>query len=223
MVKTVTPSSHSSCDPTVSTIAPPTPITIRVAQYRDLPGLATLLVDSFHSHHGFLRLLRPILQLGAKEDLRLRLGRASSSYLCLVAVTPVITRPATVGSAPRSHDHVVGTIELTVQMAAPWHSHKGQYLYISSLAVHRHYRRCGIARQLLVNCEKTARIMGFSDLYLHVMDDNKPAQVLYQRMGYQLERHDPDLLALFPGQPQRLLLRKHLPKLSPTSATSVIP
>ncbi|MCS6815357.1 MAG: GNAT family N-acetyltransferase [Cyanobacteria bacterium] len=215
--------SHSSYSPTVSTIAPPTPITIRVAQYRDLPGLATLLVDSFHSHHGFLRLLRPILRLGAQEDLRLRLGRASSSYLCLVAVTSVMTRPATLGSAPRAHEQVVGTIELTVQTAAPRHSHQGQYLYISSLAVHRHYRRCGIARQLLVNCEKTARIMGFSDLYLHVIEGNKPAQALYQRMGYQLERYDPDLLALLPGQPQRLLLRKHLPKLSPTAATPVTP
>ncbi len=104
---------------------------------------------------------------------------------------------------------------MTLQATAPWQLRKGQYLYISSLAVRQPYRRCGIARQLLLNCEKTARIMGYHDLYLHVMENNHPAQQLYLTMGYQLQQNDPDWLALLPGQPRRLLLHKHLLPLSP--------
>ncbi len=183
------------------------PVIIRVAQYQDLPKLADLLVDSFHHSTGWLRLFYPLMRLSTQEDLRHRISSGSSTYMCLVAIV-------------QDTDCIVGTIEMTLQASVPWQLRKGQHLYISSLAVHRDYRRCGIARQLLLNCEKTARVMGFHDLYLHVLDNNQPARQLYLAMNYQLQCSDPDWLALLPGQPQRLLLHKQLLPLATQQPTT---
>jgi ribosomal protein S18 acetylase RimI-like enzyme len=62
--------------------------------------------------------------------------------------------------------------------AAPWRC------YVSNMAVHSRYRRLGIGSALLARCERTARMLGHTSLWLHVDSDNKQAADFYRDKGY---------------------------------------
>lgn len=91
-----------------------------------------------------------------------------------------------------------------------WQPHASQYPYISNLAVRKSYRRQGVARQLLLACERTSLEWGFPDLYLHVLENNHQARQLYLKAGYQLRQVEPSYSAWLFGQPKRLFLQKHI-------------
>ncbi|HEY9845611.1 MAG TPA: GNAT family N-acetyltransferase, partial [Candidatus Caenarcaniphilales bacterium] len=61
---------------------------------------------------------------------------------------------------------------------------------------------------LLLTCERTIRDYGFSDLYLHVLETNQPAQRLYSKLGYQVQHADALWLSCLFQRPRRLLLHK---------------
>ncbi len=177
--------------------------TIRTAQARDLATLAEILTDSFHPETGLVRWLHPLLRLGIYEDLRNRLRSASPHYLCLVAV-------ATDSTVAGSREELVGTVELTLRSPPSWQSRSSQYPYISNLAVRQSCRRQGVARQLLLACERTSLEWGFQDLYLHVLENNHQARQLYLKTEYQLCRVEPSYSAWLLGRPKRLFLHKNL-------------
>ncbi|MFW6264210.1 MAG: GNAT family N-acetyltransferase [Cyanobacteriota bacterium] len=174
---------------------------IRTAQQQDLNSLAEVLTDSFHPPEGLKRWIYPVLKLGIYEDLRTRLRSQSLQNQCFVALLP--TSPLT------SENELTGTIE--VALRSSWQLGSSQYAYISNLAVKEPYRRLGIARQLLLQCEHTARQWGFNELYLHVLENNYQARELYRNSGYQLESVEPSLRSWLFNSPKRLLLRKPLP------------
>ncbi len=177
--------------------------TIRTAQVRDLTSLAEILADSFHPRSGVMRWAYPILRLGIYEDLRNRLRSTSPHYLCLVAVS-------TVSTVADSREEVAGTVEIALRSPPSWQPQASQYPYISNLAVNASRRRQGVARQLLLACERTALEWGYSDLYLHVLENNYQARQLYLKIGYQLQQVEPSYGGWLLGRPKRLLLRKHL-------------
>jgi ribosomal protein S18 acetylase RimI-like enzyme len=59
------------------------------------------------------------------------------------------------------------------------------YLYLSNLAVCPQFRRQGVASHLLALCEQMARQWYFSQLYLHVLEENPEAKYLYFKGGYE--------------------------------------
>jgi ribosomal protein S18 acetylase RimI-like enzyme len=177
--------------------------TVRTAQVRDLTSLAEILADSFHARSGVMCWAYPILRLGIYEDLRNRLRSTSPHYVCLVAVS-------TVSTVADSREEVAGTVEIALRSPPSWQPHASQYPYISNLAVSSSRRRQGVARQLLLACERTALEWGYSDLYLHVLENNYQARQLYLKTGYQLQQVEPSYGAWLLGRPKRLLLRKHL-------------
>lgn len=180
--------------------------TIRTAQVRDLSALAEILTDSFHPRSGFMRWAYPMLRLGIYEDLRNRLRSNSPHYVCLVAVADVST-------VTDSRETLAGTVELALRSPPSWQPRASQYAYISNLAVRESCRRRGVARQLLLACERTSLEWGFQDLYLHVLDNNHQARQLYLKTGYQLRQAEPSYTGWLFGRPKRLFLHK---KLTPT-------
>lgn len=176
--------------------------TIRTAQARDLATLAEILTDSFHPPTGFMSWAAPILRLGIYEDLRNRLRSPTPHYACFVAV-------ASIPTATGYREELAGTVEVALRPSS-WQPRASQYPYISNLAVSESCRRQGVARQLLLACERTSLEWGYSDLFLHVLDNNHQARQLYLKAGYELRQAESHYSTWLFGQPRRLFLHKHL-------------
>lgn len=186
---------------------------IRAAQAKDLSSLAEILVDSFHSREGLGGWLHPILRLGIYEDLRVRLRSNSTHCICLVAIDPQSESPSCYESArdsPSLNCVIVGTVEMALRCINPWTLGMTQFPYLSNLAISDSYRRQGGAHQLLQACEAIALDWGFQDLYLHVLENNRPARRLYYKAGYRIHSIESGLGAWCFGQPKRMLLHKAL-------------
>ncbi|NET56156.1 MAG: GNAT family N-acetyltransferase [Symploca sp. SIO2E6] len=186
----------------VATNAPD--IKIRTAQAQDLSQLADILADSFHPPTGMMRWAQPILRLGIYEDLRHRVRSHSDHYLCLVAVSQV-------SSLTNTDEEIAGTVEIAVRSSPSWQPQVSKCVYISNLAVSQSCRRQGVAKQLLLACDCTAKEWGFHQLSLHVLENNYQARQLYLKTGYQLCKVEPSYgMWKLLRRPKRLLLQKNL-------------
>lgn len=181
----------------------PSQFYIRAAQSVDLAGLAEVLADGFHSQEGILGWAYPLLRLGIYEDLRNRLRSTSPHHICLVAIDPTATGTTAV-------EDLAGTVEMSLRSTDLWQCNGSGYPYLSNLAVRTTHRRRGVARQLLMNCERVALSWGYQDLYLHVLENNHQARQLYFKLGYRLHQVDGSWSAWLLGRPRQLFLHKHL-------------
>ncbi len=175
-------------------------IVIRSAERQDVSELAEILTQSFYSSQGWLSWLQPLLKLGVCEDLRTRLNAYSSHYSCLVATNK--------NNEPDSE--LFGTAEIAIRSPHFWSNGDFQYPYISNLAVKTSHRRRGVARKLLTKCEQIALNWGFSEICLHVLEDNHQAKQLYFTSGYQIKQTESSLSDYLIAHPKRLLLCKQL-------------
>ena len=180
------------------------PIFIRGARLDDVPPIASILTDSFHPPRGLTYWIYPLYRLGVCEDLRGRLRSNSSHYNCLVAI-------ACLGTPEVQKNVIVGTVELSVRSTHSFYSDRlSPYPYIANLAVDYSYRRKGVARKLLLQCEQVARNWGFSELSLHVLENNDRARKLYLSSGYQIVTIESNFASWFFNNPKRLLLKKKI-------------
>ncbi|OCR00618.1 GCN5 family acetyltransferase [Oscillatoriales cyanobacterium USR001] len=189
-------------------LSSPSHFLIRGAVSGDLMQLAEILALSFHSREGIMELVYPVLRLGIYEDLKNRLRSVSEHYICLAA--ELVPSKTGIEGQLSGKEYLAGTVEMALRSHHPWPMSNSEYPYLSNLAVHPDCRRLGIAQQLLSNCERRALEWGFSDIYLHVLENNHPARKLYDRAGYKLHQIDWNWTCLFLGQPRRLFLRKNL-------------
>ncbi len=173
---------------------------IRHAYLKDIYDLADVITQSFYSYQGLLCWLYPLFRLGVCEDLRIRLNSYSADYSCLVATK-------TTGDLS---SEVVGTVEVAMRSHSFWSNSGDRYPYICNLAVKHSCRRQGIARQLLQKCEQIASEWGFSEICLHVLEDNHQAKKLYFTSGYQLKQIEYSFSDYLIQRPRRLLLSKQL-------------
>lgn len=74
---------------------------------------------------------------------------------------------------------IVGNLTLI-----PFSSLGKRYYLIANVATHPGYRRRGIARKLTLTALDYARTHGAASAWLHVRDDNQPAQDLYIALGF---------------------------------------
>lgn len=187
---------------------------IRTVRQQDLVGLSEVLASSFHAQDGAWGWLYPLLRAGIYEDLRTRLYAKTAYHVCLVAVRQTLT-----GSVEREMqtvygtgvgDRPLGTVEISLRSHQPWSFPHSRYLYLSNLAVRADCRRQGMAQYLLQSCDRIALDWGFSDLYLHVLENNHQARRLYSKAGYQVQQVEISIGSVLLGRSRQLLLRKHL-------------
>jgi ribosomal protein S18 acetylase RimI-like enzyme len=183
-------------------------ISIRAAGMEDVDDVAEIITHSFHLQRGIVGWFIPLFKVGIAEDLRYLLRTSnqpretlkSCQQLCLTAILNQWGQPRVVGTAEVS---LRGTKDRD-------RADRGQYVYISNLAVSQEFRQRGIGQELLKGCEEVAVSWGFNDLYLHVMADNDRAHNLYVKTGYQLLNTE-SIWSLFPWKrTQRLFLHKRL-------------
>lgn len=209
------------------------PFLIRTASLEDAKALADLLTISFHDQDSWMKYFTPLLRIGIYEDLRHRIRSRISPYACVIATyisdaersseAAVSLRSDFDGNAeslPEADEPsrpssgvtppiIVGTVEMTVKQRL-WGCTRSKYVYLSNLATRPDYRRRGVAGHVLRGCETIAQRWGYRDLYLHVLDDNAGARLLYQKLGYQIRQSDADLVTWLLNRPRQLLLHKHL-------------
>lgn len=212
----------SPCSSEFSHSSEGAPLLIRTVRQTDLLALADVLASSFHTQMGWIGWFYPLLKVGIYEDLKSRLQTRGKHYACLAAVQPgsktasfpaalVEQSPsAALSLAMDRSDQILGTVEIALKPPSLFQPWEGQHLYLSNLAVRTDCRRRGIAQRLLQTCDQVALSWGFSDLYLHVLENNDPAQRLYQRAGYQVRRTEVNPLSVLLGQPRQLFMHKRL-------------
>ncbi|KAG2452338.1 hypothetical protein HYH02_003362 [Chlamydomonas schloesseri] len=94
----------------------------------------------------------------------------------------------------------------------PFPSNKPFRLYVSNMSVVPSHRRRGLARRLLQQCERVARLWGYESIWLHVKRSNTAAAALYASMGYTPVAAGG--ARLLPGPLSQVLMTKALPPLS---------
>lgn len=154
-------------------------VELRLAQPEDVANIADLLTRTFYHQPGLRSLLSPIFKLGLCYDLAARLQIPHpEKYQCWIAETPHPTNAKL--------KRLVGTVEVGLRSLSLASLFVPTQAYISNLAVDQEYRRQGIARQLIFQCEDAARVWQKEDIFLHVRCDNSVALSLYERLGYGL-------------------------------------
>jgi len=86
--------------------------------------------------------------------------------------------------ATNEEDTLMGLIWLAKR--EPFYVFEERLVWIYNLHVVPEHRRKGLARHLLGEVEKWARLEGLKSIGLHVIDFNKPARHLYESSGYEL-------------------------------------
>ncbi|XP_004513484.1 GCN5-related N-acetyltransferase 6, chloroplastic isoform X2 [Cicer arietinum] len=98
---------------------------------------------------------------------------------------------------------VVGTLDLNVQYMLQGETFPGErvktpffrsmnrtppsrYAYIANLCVTKSARRQGIASNMMYFAVECAKSNGVRQVYVHVDRNNRPAQLLYQKMGFEM-------------------------------------
>ena len=172
----------------------------------EIHSVADIITRSFHFDRGWRGWFTPLFKLGIAEDLRHRIRLNANnthrdkpqSQICSIAVY-----------TERGKTSIAGTVEVGIRNCYE-RSHNRRYSYISNLAVSNVFRRRGVARELLTDCEQITKAWGYSELYLHVMADNHGGRSLYQRLGYELVSTE-FMWSIIPWhRPERLFLRKQL-------------
>ncbi|XP_042478389.1 uncharacterized protein LOC122059583 [Macadamia integrifolia] len=97
---------------------------------------------------------------------------------------------------------VVGTLDLSIQHLLQGEEYPGEFMkapifhcfnrtrprmygYLANLCVAKSARRRGIASKMLQFAIESAKSDGVEQVFVHVHKDNKPANELYQKMGFQ--------------------------------------
>jgi ribosomal protein S18 acetylase RimI-like enzyme len=183
-------------------------IEVRAVKEEEIYCVADIITHSFNFDRGWRGLFTPLFKLGIAEDLRHRL-RARSTHnhsqsrhqVCAIALYD---------DRDRGQTEIVGTVEVGVRTGSD-RSHPPRYVYISNLAVGSDFRRQGVGRKLLNNCERITQSWGYTELHLHVMADNDQGLNLYKKLGYEVVSTE-FLWSWFPlwYRPERLFMRKRI-------------
>ncbi|XP_057428825.1 GCN5-related N-acetyltransferase 6, chloroplastic isoform X2 [Lotus japonicus] len=78
-------------------------------------------------------------------------------------------------------ERVKAPIFCTINRTAP-----NKYGYIANLCVAKSARRHGIASNMMYFAVETAKSNGVTQVYVHVDRNNRPAQLLYQKLGFEM-------------------------------------
>ncbi|WP_071590875.1 GNAT family N-acetyltransferase [Synechococcus sp. PCC 7336] len=198
------PSPTSPSRPRSESPSRPAAIAVSVypARLEQLDEIADVLARSFHPRVGVQGLVWPLLRWSIREDSRRRLQGGNPHYCCLGAWV---------------RERLVGTLEIGLRRtSSSLLGDRQRHPYIANLAVLPHWRRQGVASQLLVGAEAVAIGWGGECIYLHVLDSNGSARSLYTRAGYSTLGRQPNPWTALGMSPQLLLYKSLKPPKSPS-------
>lgn len=201
------------------------PYTIRVAEERDEPEIAALVVA------GFLDKFRPAFgrRLGASLQIMehwISLEHARGGITSLVIEEPEGVA-ASVGvrlskseeaeisgelwSVFREHMGILRSLWSTMLLSYPHYAYDPSEAYVERLAVFPEHRRSGMGRALMQRAEELGNEENKKNVGLHVSADNLPARKLYEGTGYaEVSRQRSMLNSRFMGVREWLYLSKPL-------------
>ena len=96
---------------------------------------------------------------------------------------------------PEGPDHVILIVEnerrrrcglIWICRRKPFWRFKTSHTWIYNLHIIEEYRGRGLANQLLLKAEEWTKTQGLNSIALHVINENKIARHLYERVGYEL-------------------------------------
>ena len=182
-------------------------VEIRAVREEEIHCVADIITRSFHFDRGWMGWFTPLFKLGIAEDLRHRL-RSNISGSSHGKTHQQVCSIATYNDIGKSQ--VIGTIEVGTRTNNYRQPTPHRYVYISNLAVSRNFRRQGVARDLLLDCERLTQAWGYTELYLHVMGNNERGRKLYEKLGYDVVATE-TVWSIVPWhRPERLFLCKRL-------------
>ncbi|KAF3795335.1 hypothetical protein EJ110_NYTH05409 [Nymphaea thermarum] len=132
-------------------------------------------------------------------------GQLTAKCTCIVAVKEDGAKRTILNS-------IVGTLDISIRNLHHGESFPGEhvkpgiqhlyqrdterYAYVANVCVAKFARRQGIASNMLQLAKETAKESGARQVFIHVDKNNKAAQQLYEKMGFQIvEKATPHLLA----------------------------
>ena len=184
----------------------PGEIKIRAVREEEINTVADIITRSFHFDRGWMAWFTPLFKLGIAEDL---LNRLRTRVPSAVHSKPQ-QQVCSIAICGDSDTAVAGTVEVGVRTIERYRQNHHRYVYLSNLAVSKDFRRRGIAQELIGTCEQITIDWGYTELHLHVMEDNERARNLYQKLGYEVISSDFVWSFLPWHRPARLFLRKQL-------------
>eukprot|EP00850_Spirogloea_muscicola_P015914 SM000126S26290 [mRNA] locus=s126:62031:63543:+ [translate_table: standard] len=114
----------------------------------------------------------------------------------------------------------VGTLDLNLGLVLPGEELVGSRpqgveaalhrTYLSNVCVAKSARRRGVGVALIHEAKALASSWGASDMYVHVVADNLPARLLYERCGFAIEEEESASTARLLMRPRRLLLHTEI-------------
>lgn len=183
---------------------------IREARYNDLGKVAGLLVNSFFSPS---ILVRPYLYLSELQRLQSNFPYERKAHFMFVACGN--------NNLNDGSEHVIGFVDVDARSltssddkylpplarSAPLSDDLPPRPYLSDLAVNEGWRRRGVAKALINQCEDEIRLWGKYELFLRVEKQNIAALKMYDSLGYVCVPHH-----FFGIKDTTILLNQKLPK-----------
>lgn len=144
---------------------------IRRGTFRDLRGVADIMMDCFYEESSLMYHYHRMLELDRVQN---NFPYDSSRHDYFVACCPEGT--------------IIGFVDIDARPSARKDAPPRPYL--SDLAVSSKWRRRGIASRLVERCEAKAREMGKSKMYMRVEGSNVAALRMYcDNMAYERRQH----------------------------------
>ncbi len=152
---------------------PPPKYYVRKARYMELGHVVDILIDAFYNPSA---LVRPYLYLSELSRLQGNFPYDEKVHTFYVACC-----------MEDKEEKVIGFVDVDKREGKKLSDAPRPYL--SDLAVHSKYRRMGVAKALIHNCEEESIRWGEDCLYLRVDKKNDGGLKMYEGLNYEKQEH----------------------------------
>ena len=149
---------------------------VRKAKYMELGYVVDILIDAFYNPSDIIE-IRPYLYLSELSRLKGNFPYNEDEHMFFVACT----------LDDKNNEKIIGFVD--VNISKPRKESDAPRPYLSDLAVHLEYRRQGVAKSLIRQCEQQSIAWGRTHLYLRVDEKNDGALLMYSSLDYKKQDH----------------------------------
>lgn len=143
--------------------------------YIDLGVVSDIIMNSFYTGENARSPWRQMFRLGELNRLQQNFPYNDDKHFMLVAIY-------------RYTEQIIAFVDIDAR--PPRRQEDPPRPYLSDLAVDPRWRRNGIARSLIQNCERLAQQMGTNEIFIRVEQNNTPAISMYEGLNYEAQAHE---------------------------------